>query len=69
MYCGEVMEKRTRSFIFSVFQPVYLVLRFIFRFLNKVLFGWLDILLQRKGDASLLYDIRMNLHFLFPWEA
>jgi hypothetical protein len=49
-----------------VFQPVYLVLRFIFRFLDKVLFGWLDILSQRKEDASLLYDIRMNLHFLFP---
>jgi hypothetical protein len=60
------MEKPRRNPIFIILQSGYLILRFFLRWINKVLFGWLDIWLQRKEDATLLSDIRMNLHFLFP---
>jgi hypothetical protein len=60
------MEKRMRDFLIEVFRPVYLLLSFVLRFVYKVLFGWLEIWSQRKADASLLHDIRVNLHFLFP---
>jgi hypothetical protein len=60
------MEKRTRDFLIEVFRPVYLLLSFVLRFVYKLLFGWLEIWSQKKADASLLYDIRVNLHFLFP---
>lgn len=60
------MRNRRSSFLIDVLRPVYIVTRFAFRVINKVAFGWLDIWLQRKGDKSLLYDIQVNLHFLFP---
>lgn len=56
------MEKRTRESLREVVRPLFIVLGFFY----KALFGWLDILSQRRADASLLYDVQKDLYFLFP---
>jgi hypothetical protein len=62
-----VMDKETRNFLIDVTRPIYITVRFFFRLVNKILFGWLDILLQqRRQDASLRYDVIRDLYFLFP---
>jgi hypothetical protein len=60
------MQNRKSNFFIDATRPAYVVLRFVFRIVNKVALGWLDICIQRKQDKSLLYDIQTNLHFLFP---
>lgn len=60
------MDRRTTEYIIQVCRPIYLALRFLVIAVDKVLFGWLYILWQRRGDIALARDIRTNLHFLFP---
>lgn len=59
------MEKRTREWIIAGLRPVYLVLSFCAGIVDKVLFGWLNIWLQKKENASLADDIQANLYFLY----
>lgn len=60
------MRDRRNTLLIRALRPAYIVSRFVFRVINKAAFGWLDVLLQWKEDNALLYDIRLNLHFLFP---
>ena len=58
--CGSVRHPANATLIF------YNVLRFVLGTLYKVLFGWYDILSQWRANASLLYDVKRDLYFLFP---
>ena len=60
------MDNRTRESVIAVFRPVYWVLRWLVIVLDKILFGWLYLIWQIKGDAAFADDIRTNLYFLFP---
>jgi hypothetical protein len=60
------MKNSTRNFIIAVVRPLNVVVGFLFRLVTAVLFGWLAILLQRRADSSLLYEVRTELYFLFP---
>ena len=60
------MEKNTRETIVGFFRPIYVILRFLFIGLDKILFGWVHIISQRRADAQLTRDVRINVHFLFP---
>ena len=60
------MKRRTRQTLITMIRPIYLVLAPVFWVVNKVLFGWLEIWLQRRSDSSLLYDVRTIFFFLFP---
>jgi hypothetical protein len=59
------MEKRTRELVISALRPAYIVLGFFAGIADKVLFGWLAVLRQRKENASLADDIQANLYFLY----
>ncbi len=60
------MDRRTRATLITLGRPVYVVLGFLFSAVYNVLFGWLEVWMQRKADSSLLYDVRTNFFFLFP---
>ena len=60
------MDRRTRETLITLTRPVYVALGFLFSAVYKVLFGWLEVWMQRKADSSLLYDVRTNFFFLFP---
>ena len=60
------VNRRTRQTLITLTRPIYIALAPFFWFVNKVLFGWLEIWLQMRSDSSLLYDVRKDFFFLFP---
>ena len=63
---GLQLERRTRESLITLTRPVYVLASVFVRVTYKTLFGWWEIWSQRRADASLLHDIRVNLPFLFP---
>jgi hypothetical protein len=60
------VDRRTRETLITLGRPVYIALGSLFSAVYKVLFGWLEIWIQKKADSALLYDVRTNFFFLFP---
>lgn len=60
-----VMKNKTREQIYALLRPIYQVVSFLLRVINKALFWWLDIWLQRRENAALRDDIQANLYFLY----
>jgi hypothetical protein len=58
------MEKRTREQLIAVLRPAYLLVNFVARIADTVLFGWLALWSQKRENASLMDDIEANLYFL-----
>ena len=63
------LERQTRESLITLTRPVYVLGSALARVVYKALFGWWEIWSQRRADASLLHDIRVNLPFLFPGAA
>jgi hypothetical protein len=71
------MEKKTRERIIALLRPAYLVVGFFARIIGIVLFGWINVLLQRRRNAALEGDVEANLYFLYssgqvvkqPWSV
>jgi hypothetical protein len=59
------VDRRARETLIALGRPVFVALGSLFWFVNKVLFGWLEVWTQRKADSSLLYDVRTHFFFLF----
>lgn len=62
------MRNRNRQLLIElIVRPIVLALAFVVRAIYQTLLGWwLDPLLQRKANESLLEDVHANLYFLFP---
>jgi len=60
------MERQTRIRIGELVWPLFAVVGFIFKLIDKTLLAWwLGPLLQKKANKALLDDLQANLYFLY----